>query len=296
MNILIFANGKAPIPSIQFLHGEKHDLLVVVDSDDNGIDNWQSSLKLYCKNNNIPFIQSVSFKESTFLKKISDFQPNVILSIQCRKLIQKEIIDMVKGEIFNFHFADLPKNRGCFPGIWHLLNDDYIGVTLHKLTPGIDDGPILDKIRRKIIIKDTGRFVYEWCCGQVLPLLKRNLPKIVKKNYKDFPQNNALANYYSRNSLDFSHLFVDWNQNSDKVVRFIQAFIFPPFQFPKVRFEKEEIELIAVLSSRKTKRKTMPGTILSVKDDVVKVGVKDGLVAVKLQRHIKLRKGDYFYL
>ncbi len=297
MKIAIFANGKAAIPSINFLRDKQYDILVIVDPDDNGEDSWQPSLKSYCSKNKISFLSPSSFRNNDFLEKLSAFMPSIIFSIQCRKIIKKEIIDMVKGEIFNFHFADLPKNRGCYPGLWHLLNDEYIGVTLHKLTEGIDDGPIIDKIKKKITLADTGRSVYEWCCEQVLPLLKRNLTNLVEKSYKAVKQSDTFSNYYSRYSLDFSNLFIDWNQDGKKIAKYIQTFIFPPFQFPKTRYAAQEMTVVGVIKITKKKRKAFPGKIISIKKNGIEVAVKNGSITICIaESGQKVSKGGYFYL
>lgn len=298
LNIILFCNGKAGIPAINYLINNAYNICVVVDPADVGKNTWQPSLKAYCQKNKIPFMDPPCYSNKAFLDDLYKFKPAVMFSIQCKKIIKKETIDIVSGEIFNFHFSDLPKNRGCFPGAWHLLNEDkYVGVTLHKLTEGIDDGPIIDKIKKKVTISDTCRSIYDWSCNQVLPLLKKNLRHILTKEYVAVQQNKSLANYYSRNSINFTKLFVDWNQDVNKVSRYIQAFIFPPFQFPKTRYGAAEINIIGVVKVTKKKREALPGTILSVKTESIEVQVEDGSISLSVADKLRnIKPGEYFYL
>lgn len=298
VTILLFCNGKAAIPTIHYLHSLQYKMYVVVDSDDKGKDTWQPSLKKYCQKNNILFISPINYTDKEFIRELRTIQPTVIFSIQCKQIIKKEIINIVNGEIFNFHFADLPKNRGCYPGIWHLRNGDrYVGVTLHKLTEGIDDGPIIDKVRKKITIADTGQSVYEWSCNQVLPLFRRNLKHILAKKYLAVEQDSSQANYYSRNSITFTNLFVDWNQKIFLVSRYIQAFIFQPFQFPKTRYGTTEINITGVVKVTKKSRETLPGSILSAKKGNIEVQAKDGSIMLSIADELKnIKPGEYFYL
>lgn len=297
-NIILFCNGKAGIPTINYLINDSYNVYVVVDPADMGKDTRQPSLKAYCQKNKISFMDPLSYSSKTFINDLRELKPAVMFSIQCKKIIGKKIIDIVNGEIFNFHFSDLPKNRGCFPGAWHLLNEDkYVGVTLHKLTEGIDDGPIIDKIKKKVTVNDTCRSIYDWSCGQVLPLLKKNLRHILSKKYVTVHQDESLANYYSRNSINFTKLFVDWNQEVNKVSRYIQAFIFPPFQFPKTRYGIAEINITGVVKVTKKSRETLPGTILSAKKGNIEVQVKDGSIMLLVADELKnIKPGECFYL
>lgn len=294
--IIIFGNGQAPLESITYLK-KKYSILVVVDTDDSGIDNWQKSLLKFCQDNKIQFLKPRNFKEKEFLYKLKKFSPDIILSIQCRKLLTKEIIDLVKGEIFNFHFADLPLNRGCYPGVWHILNgDEFAAVTLHKLTLGIDDGSIIDKVRKKILLEDTARSIYFWCVDSVCPLLKKNIEGLTNKKYRSANQDSTKASYYSRKSIVFDNLFVNWNKTGRDVVRFIQAFIFPPYQFPMTRYKGQEIKITVINRINFGVRKSLPGTVVSVSGSNIEVQAKDSLIEVSVNTDLPIQEGDILYL
>lgn len=296
--IVIFGNGEAPIKSINYLINENHSLLIVVDPQDTGTDTWQKSLLKYCRENNIFFVQPVSIGSENLYARLKKFTPEVIFSIQCRSLIKKDIIHIVDGEIFNFHFANLPKNRGCYPGFWHIISGDkYAGITLHKLTTGIDDGEILDKEKKKILCTDTTKSIYFWCIQKVEKLLKRNLQNILQKSYKTRKQDSFKASYYSRNSVRFDNLFVNWNQSGERIARFIQAYTFPPLQLPKTRFNGTVIEISAVISISMKKQKYMPGTVLSFKKNQIEAQTEDGSILVEVNTNTeKIESQKLLYL
>lgn len=296
--IVFFGNGQAPIESIIFLKNQLHQLLIIVDPKDDGCDSWQKSLLKYCNNNNLFFLQPTSLKDEVLLTRLREFAPDIILSIQCRQIIQREIIDLVNGEIFNFHFADLPQNRGCYPLLWHILNGDkFAGLALHKITEGIDDGPIIDKVKKEITIDDTTKSLYLWCIEQTFVLMQKNINLLIQKQYKELIQDIKTACYYSRSSVNFENLFINWNKPAKEVARFIQAFIFPPFQFPQTRFKKDIISISRVINIKTNKRKTMPGTILSVNLNQAEVQTGDGAIVVEIH-NVKddLKPDSMFYL
>ena len=45
----------------------------------------------------------------------------------------------------NCHPGLLPKYRGCTSVEWAIYNDDQVGNTVHLMTEGIDEGPVLIK-------------------------------------------------------------------------------------------------------------------------------------------------------
>ena len=59
-------------------------------------------------------------------------------------LLPAHLLDIPRLGFLNVHPAMLPAWRGPFPVFWQLLQGlDAIGVTVHRLAPGEDDGPIL---------------------------------------------------------------------------------------------------------------------------------------------------------
>lgn len=59
-------------------------------------------------------------------------------------IIPEEVINIFPDGILNSHFSLLPKYRGADPIRAAILNGDEItGLTIIRITPGLDDGPIL---------------------------------------------------------------------------------------------------------------------------------------------------------
>ena len=66
--------------------------------------------------------------------------------IEALKFIKQDFIDRC-GDVINLHNSPLPKYRGVRPINWALKNNEEThGVTVHRVTKGIDDGPILGQV------------------------------------------------------------------------------------------------------------------------------------------------------
>ncbi len=74
---------------------------------------------------------------------IEQLNPSFIISFNYRYLIQKEILDYMKGKVINLHISYLPYNRGSSPNLFSFLDNTPKGVTIHLMDEGLDTGDIL---------------------------------------------------------------------------------------------------------------------------------------------------------
>ena len=100
--------------------------------------------------------------------------------------------------ILNLHNGPLPRYRGVSPINWALRNGEHShGVTIHEITPGIDDGPIVAQVTYSIYpahdeVIDVYRRAlrYGWTLfSETVPILDR----IVATE-----QDEAAATHYTR--------------------------------------------------------------------------------------------------
>ena len=76
---------------------------------------------------------------------------DLAVSVFYDKIIRRDFIDAC-GRILNIHNGPLPRYRGVRPINWALKNGEREhGVTLHEITPGVDDGPIVAQVRFAIV-------------------------------------------------------------------------------------------------------------------------------------------------
>jgi methionyl-tRNA formyltransferase len=124
------------------------------------------------------------------------WETDLALSVFYDKIIKEWFIKKC-GRILNLHNSPLPKYRGVSPINWALKNGErFHGVTIHEITPRIDDGPIYSQVLYSIYpevdeVRDvyTRALEYGWTLfTQTMPLLHKITPT---------PQNHAEATYFS---------------------------------------------------------------------------------------------------
>ena len=108
--------------------------------------------KVFSKNNIPFFLLNESINSINTEKKIKKYNADLILIIAGNQIIKKNILNSTRFGVFNVHSSLLPNYRGLLPTFWVLKNNErFTGVTLYKLTEGIDNGPIISQ--KKISIE-----------------------------------------------------------------------------------------------------------------------------------------------
>ena len=93
----------------------------------------------------VSFVDDNINKEK-YVQNIKSLGADFILIIAGNQIIKKQILSSTNYGVFNIHSSLLPKYKGLMPSFWALKNnEEETGVTLYKLTEGIDDGPIVSQ-------------------------------------------------------------------------------------------------------------------------------------------------------
>ena len=96
--------------------------------------------------------------------------------------------------VWNLHYSLLPRWRGASP-VNHalLLGDAATGVSLMRLTPGLDEGPVLAQCQRPITLQDTADGLLEVLAQDAAALLAAHLPTLAAGTGQPLPQDDARA-------------------------------------------------------------------------------------------------------
>jgi methionyl-tRNA formyltransferase len=153
---------------------------------------WTASLVAWARAQGVPHVESGDYRDLAGSGKIADLG----LSVFYDKVVRPEFIGRF-DRLLNLHNGPLPRYRGVSPINWALKNREHEhGVTIHEITAGIDDGPIVAQLEYSIYPDlDEVRDAYERALAYGWMLFEQTMPlldRIVAR-----PQDDALASYYS---------------------------------------------------------------------------------------------------
>ena len=199
------------------------DVYVVLNRTENFSNGLQKSLGFYAKLWNVSVIS---------LNEAQELENTIFLSLEFDIIVKPELFK--SNELFNIHFSKLPAYKGMYTSALPILNgESQSGVTLHLIDEGIDTGDIIDQVVFQLTSDNTARSLYLKYIEKGTELVLKNLEKLLKKEYSSFPQEYANSSYYSKSSLNYSLVNIDYRKTAFQIEQQLRAFSFREYQLPK---------------------------------------------------------------
>lgn len=158
-------------------------------------------------------------------------------------LLPPWMIDGCRLGVWNLHFSLLPRWRGAAPVNHALLaGDPETGVSLMRINPGLDAGPVLAQVRRPIRASDTSEGLLEALAGEASSLLATHLQALLDGSAVPIPQDDALVTMAPKLSKDMAHL--DPSKAAADLHRQIRAL--HPWPGAELRVGEETVKVLEV--------------------------------------------------
>jgi methionyl-tRNA formyltransferase len=109
-------------------------------------------------------------------------------------ILPRWMLDSCPLGVWNLHYSLLPRWRGAAP-VNHaiLAGDEVIGVSLMRISPGLDEGPVLAQSRRPITLQDRAPELLATLAADAAELLLAQLPVLERGSAEPEPQDGARA-------------------------------------------------------------------------------------------------------
>ncbi len=158
-------------------------------------------------------------------------------------LLPNWMLDSCRLGVWNLHFSLLPSWRGAAP-VNHALmaGDRETGVSLMRLEPGLDEGPVLAVSRRAITLGDTSESLLLELAVDAARLLSQNLTSLLDGCAQPRPQDHAQATFAPKLSRAMAHL--DWAQPALALHRRIRAL--QPWPGAELELEHQTLKVVGV--------------------------------------------------
>ena len=178
---------------------------------------------------NVPFItqpKRLSGAYGEFQGQVAALRPDLIWVNSYSMVVHEDILSLARLGGINIHGALLPRYRGCHPIQWAIINGETeTGVTLHRMTAGLDEGPIIDQQRIPLLFEDTWKTARDRIEAAGDELIAANLPAVLMGKFTAKVQDEESASYGHRRTPD-DGLF-DWKQPVINIYNKVRALL-PP--------------------------------------------------------------------
>ncbi len=158
----------------------------------------------------LPVIQPRRLSEPDALEQLRFWAPDLIVVAAFGQILRQDVLNLPQHGCVNVHASLLPRWRGAAPIQAAILNgDEQTGVTIMKMDPGVDTGPILSQRPVPIDRNDTTGTLLAKISNIGAELLLETLSLYLEGNLAPQSQDNSLATFApmikkEQGMLDFS--------------------------------------------------------------------------------------------
>ena len=210
----------------------------------------------------IPVFQPVKIKSD--YQTILDFAPDLIVTCAYGQIVPKEVLDLPVYGCVNLHGSLLPKYRGGAPiqrAIWN--GDKVSGMSLMKMAPKMDAGPVLAQKEIEILPEDNSTSLFEKmgvCASELLlehfavimtphygPKFGYPDKEIIMEHFEEICSGKAVYVEQDESQVVFSPILskeeehIDLNQDDEHILNQIRAFSDAPGAYVLLNGKKFKI-------------------------------------------------------
>jgi methionyl-tRNA formyltransferase len=223
----------------------------------------------------IPVIQPEKLRNPEAMTQLRAWAPDLIVVAAFGQILRPEVLDLPKYGCINIHGSLLPRGRGAAPIQAAILaGDTQTGITIMKMDPGVDTGPMLSQRAISISPQDTAGALFEKLAPLGAELLLETLPRYLSGELQPQPQPAEGATYVSMLKKEDGRL--DFNQPAAALERRVRAF----HPWPGTWFELNGAP-VKVLRARAGAEKSPGAGIRLIFEGYPAIGTGEGLLVLE---------------
>ncbi len=217
------------LPSLRLLAESMHAVGVVTQPDrpsGRGRALTPPPVKLVAEELGLPIIQPRRLREPEAMAQLKQWEPALIVVAAFGQILRPEVLDLPMYGCINVHASLLPRWRGAAPIHAAILaGDKQSGVTIMRMDPGIDTGPVLSQSAIPILPEDTSASLGERLAQLGAGLLAQTLPDYLDGKIKPIAQDQ-----FSKQEPTYAPMLkkedglLDFNHPAEELERRVRAF------------------------------------------------------------------------
>ena len=297
MKIVFMGTPDFSVPALEALIEEGHEIAGVVTQPDKpkdrGHEMKMTPVKEAAIKHNIKNIyQPEKVKDESFVKILTQINPDVIVVVAFGQLLSQEILNLPKYGCINIHASLLPKYRGAAPIQWTVIDGEAkSGVTTMYMEEGLDTGDIIEKSEVEISEDETGGSLHDKLAAIGGELIISTLKKFENGEVVRKKQDENLATYAKKIEKKLGK--IDFNNSAKNIERLIRGL--NPWPSAFTSFEKKNLKIwnAKVLD---TNYDVENGQIAEITKDMIIIKTAKGALGItelQLQGKKRMNAGDF---
>lgn len=231
----------------------------------------------------IPMRSAAEVRDPALAGRLRDDGVELLLNVHSLYIVDAAVLTAPTLGAYNVHPGPLPERAGLNVPGWAVYEGaEAHGVTLHRMTPGVDEGPIAFIDRFDVRPSDTALQVMSQCARRGLRLVEQLLE--VAERGEPIPahsQDLARRRWFDAGPPEGGRL--TWDRPARRVADFVRACDYGPFpspwSFPRCAID-DQVIAIAAAAPLAEPADAQPGTVAAAQDSTVRVAAADAWVRV----------------
>lgn len=221
----------------------------------------------------LTLIQPHSLRDPQSIAQIAELKPDVGVVAAYGEILRKAVLSIPPLGYLNIHPSLLPRHRGPAPVAGAILaGDRETGVSIMKLDPGMDSGPIVWQERVPLRPDARAGPLTDELFRLGGKLLVDLLPRYAKGEVELQPQDHQQATF--TRMLKKTDGAIDWYRSAEEIERCIRAY--DPWPGTYTFWNGQRLNILAARVHHGKYFQAAPGAVLRQTDQGVLVMTGDG--------------------
>jgi methionyl-tRNA formyltransferase len=271
------------VPSLQALNTHCDVLGVITQPDrpsGRGRSISQPAVKTAAIELGLSVLQPRRLRDPEAIEQLSIWAPDLIVVAAFGQILRAEVLDLPQFGCLNVHASLLPRWRGAAPIQACLIHgDNESGVTIMKMDPGIDTGPILSQKATQLMPAETAGSLTDRLARMGADLLIETLPDYLEGRISPQQQDGSLATYAPMLKKEDGEL--NFNMPAAALERRVRAF--QPWPGAYTRWREQILKIYSATAVLKPENHALiPPGMRFIHHGLPAIGTGQGLLVLDL--------------
>jgi methionyl-tRNA formyltransferase len=284
VRVLFWGTSSFALPPLRALLGEGFEVAGVVTQPDRPVGRSRSRLaappvKECAEAEGVPVLQPEKPRGAEFMAAIRALEPDISVVVSYGHILPREAIELAPRGTINVHASLLPRLRGAAP-IQEAVRQGLVetGVTIMRMVPALDAGPIILQARTPIALDETaGELELRLSEHGALALVEA-LTLLSLDQASEREQDESAATYAGKITRESAR--IRWEEGCGVVARHIRAYDPKPGAFTTL--DDKEVKLFGASETEEAGDEGGPaaGEVLAIDERGMLVATGDGAVRI----------------
>ena len=288
MKIVFMGTPDFAVPALRALIAGECEIAAVFTQPDRQVGRGRhlrpSPVKRIAQDAGIEVFEPLSPSRAEWVDNLTKIAPDLIVTAAYGHILRQPLLDVPRLDCINVHASLLPRHRGASPIAAAILaGDTRTGVTIIRMSAGMDEGDIIAQKAIDIAADDTAGSLHDKLAELAAELLQETVAAFRQGSVVYILQKQVEATYCGK--LTKADGEIDWNAAPEAVCRHIRAMTPWPAAFSVLKGRR-----VTILQADACEREPSgpPGAIEEADRNGILVAAAEGCIAV---RRLKLAAG-----